>query len=113
MLSLGDLAYADRSSWPCWKVIMVGGYLKQTERKCATYSDAESNILIKIIAVQNGTITIKDANNRAVITSDGLGSCTFLHHQASLAVGRNAAYGTNGIQYIKGLALSTCIYPVT
>jgi hypothetical protein len=77
LLSLGDLAYADQVQLAMLgETIMVGGYLKTEliDAKALHIGDAESNVFVSKdgIIVQNGTITIKDANNRAVITSDGL-----------------------------------------
>ncbi len=77
LLNLGDLAYADQVQLAMLgETIMVGGYLKTEliDAKALHIGDSETNVYVSKdgIAVQNGTITIKDANNRAVITSDGL-----------------------------------------
>ena len=77
LLSLGDLAYADQVQLAMLgETIMVGGYLKTEliDAKALHIGDSETNVYVSKdgIAVQNGSITIKDANNKAVITPDGL-----------------------------------------
>jgi len=74
---LGKLAYEDQVQLAMLgKTIMVGGYIKTEliDTKALHIGDSETNVYVSKdgIAVQNGSITIKDANNRTVITSYGL-----------------------------------------
>lgn len=77
LLNLGDLAYADQVQLAMLgETIMVGGYIKTEllDAKALHIGDAESNVFVSKdgITVQNGNIVVKDANNKSVITPNGL-----------------------------------------
>lgn len=77
LLNLGDLAYADKVQLAMLgETILVGGYIKTEllDAKAIHIGDENSNVFASQdgIKVQNGNIVVKDANNKSVITPNGL-----------------------------------------
>lgn len=77
LLNLGDLAYADKVQLAMLgETILVGGYIRTEliDSKMLHIGDENSNVFASKdgIIVKNGNITIRDANNIAIITANGL-----------------------------------------
>lgn len=76
-LNLGEMAYQDQVQLAMLgETIQIGGYIRTEllDAKMLRIGDESTNVFAYKdgIIVNNGNITVKDANNKSVITSNGL-----------------------------------------